>query len=198
MGLPRVFVITDATACRTGGVVATIARMLHDVDVEGAVAVVGRRLTPAVLRALLPICRRAGALLLAHTDARLVGPLGLDGVHLPSTSSPRLARLQMPPGRLLGQSRHAGDDLDDADDPVDYATVSPIFSPTSKPDDDRPTLGVEALARHRLPVVALGGIHAGNARACTAQGAVGIAVVSAVLSSVDPRRALLSLLRAVA
>ena len=42
------------------------------------------------------------------------------------------------------------------------------------------------------------GIHAGNARACTAQGAVGVAVVSAVLSSVDPRRALLSLLRAVA
>jgi thiamine monophosphate synthase len=206
MGLPRVFIITDEGACRSGGVVVTLARMLTDVDVGGAVAVVARTkgsaIDPAVFcAALLPLCRRAGALLLAHGDARRVGPLGLDGVHLPSRAfgrraSPRLARLQMPRGRLLGVSRHAGDDLDD-DDVSDYATLSPVFSPTSKPRDSRSTLGPRALAGHRRAVIALGGVDAGNARSCLDQGAAGVAVVGAVLSAVDPRRALLSLLRAV-
>ncbi len=202
MDLPRVLVITDEGACRSGGVVATIARMLDDVVLGGAVAVVARRKsqsgvhsdTAGLCAALLPICRRAGALLLAHTDARLVGALGLDGVHLPSTSSPRLARLQMPAGRLLGISRHAGDDLDEG--VSDYATLSPVFAPTSKSGDSRPTLGIEALRGHRRPVIALGGIDAGNATSCLAQGAVGVAVVGAVLGSVNPRRALLSLLHA--
>jgi len=199
--LPRVFIITNERACRVGGVVLTVARMFNDVDVGGGVAVVARTkgssLDPVALcSALLPICRRAGALLLAHTDARLVGPLGLDGVHLPSTAVPRLARLQMPRGRLLGRSRHEGDDLDD-DDGCDYATVSPIFSPTSKPLDARAPLGVGALAGHPRPVIALGGIDAGNAGACIQHGAAGVAVVGAVLSAVDPRRALRSLLRGV-
>ncbi|MDP2342042.1 MAG: thiamine phosphate synthase [Deltaproteobacteria bacterium] len=201
MALPRVFVITDAGACRAGGVVLTVARMLNDVDVGGAVAVVARTkgssIDPAALcSALLPLCRRAGALLMAHTDARLVGALGLDGVHLPSASPPRLARLQMPRGRLLGISRHAGDAFDD-DDVCDYATLSPVFAPTSKPLDSRPPLGPPALSGHRRAVVALGGVDAGNARACLNHGAAGVAVVGAVLSAVDPRRALLSLMQAV-
>ena len=206
MGLPRVFIISDERSCRAGGVVFTIARMLNHIDVAGDVAVVvrtkasGKNVDAAALcSALLPLCRRAGALLLAHTDARLVGPLGLDGVHVPSTGLARVARLHMPRGRLLGMSRHRGDRLDDDD--ADYATMSPVFRPTSKPLDKRPCLGELALGRitaaSSRPVIALGGIDAGNAALCMAQGAAGVAVVGAVLGAVDPQRALLSLLQVV-
>ena len=44
---------------------------------------------------------------------------------------------------------------------MDYVTQSPVFRPTSKPDDVRPALGLEGLAaaalRSARPIVALGG-----------------------------------------
>lgn len=217
--VPRVLVFTDEATCRRRGrgIVASIARMLEGLELVGQVAVVVRRtgspargLGPvdnaALCEALRPICRRAGASILAHGDAALVGPLQLDGVHLPGNAHPRLARLRMPRGRLLGQSRHGAvsdvsdDDTDDTDDACDYATLSPIFSPSSKPNDTRPTLGLAALSREhaagRRPVLALGGVDDKNARACLRSGAAGVAVIGAVLGALDPRRALVMLLEA--
>ncbi len=40
-----------------------------------------------------------------------------------------------------------------------------------------------------LPVIAIGGIAAGNARAVVAAGAAGVAVISAILGAGDSRRA---------
>lgn len=218
--LPRVLVITDEATCRRRGrsVVASVARMLSSssraagaLDLAGQVAVVVRHKqhdTAGLCEALRPICHRAGALVFAHGDTGLVGALGLDGVHLPGGASVRAARLRLPRGALLGQSRHAhdvdstGDGADDANnDDVDYVTLSPIFSPSSKPDDTRMPLGVGALRaprdrlrRLRSPVFALGGVDDRNARACLQHGAVGVAVIGAVLGALDPRRALLALL----
>ncbi len=208
-------VFTDALTCRRRGrgVVDTVARMLdgldaiHGVDV-GDVAVVVRdkaAALPAVgalCTALRPIAVRARARLLVHTHADLVGPLGLHGVHLDGRADARAvraARLRMPPHTLVGISRHADDrDASGAlqDDGADYATLSPIFTPSSKPGDARPTMGVRALAGHRVPVIALGGIDADNAAACVEAGAAGVAVIGAVLSALDPRRALRDLLAA--
>jgi thiamine-phosphate pyrophosphorylase len=203
--LPRLLVFTDVTsAARRGrGVIATVARMLDGVpqDAGRAVAVVVRDKTSSVdevaarCAALRPITRRAGALLLVHTHAALVGPADLDGVHLDGAAGEphvRAARLRLPPGAIVGVSRHASDvgphGLDFAG--ADYATLSPIFSPTSKPDDTRPTLGVAALAGHARPVFALGGIDVDRVGPCLQAGAAGVAVLGGLFASTDPRRTL--------
>jgi thiamine-phosphate pyrophosphorylase len=207
--LPRVLAFTDAAACRVRGrgVVDTIARMLDDVEGSDVAVVVRdkaatRTTVDALCRALRPITARAGARLLVHTHAELVRALDLDGVHLGGRAdvhAVRAARLRLPPGALVGVSRHV-DDRDDTGalrtDGADYATLSPIFSPTSKASDQRPTLGTRALAGHRVAVFALGGVDVDNAAACVAAGAAGVAVIGALMSAVDPRRALRGLLAA--
>lgn len=181
--------------------IASVARLMPQRGgLDGSVAVVvrhkhDRAFARVLASALLPLCRRSGALIFAHDDAAAVSALGLDGVHLSSTASPRLARLRLPRGRLVGQSRHRGDPVDAA---CDYVTLSPIFHPHSKPDDERDVLGVAALGAAAVPVFALGGVDDNNARACVEHGAAGVAVIDAVFGAVDPAAALDRLLRAVA
>ena len=68
-------------------------------------------------------------------------------------------------------------------------TLSPIFLTVSKPGYG-PAIGLDALAAAAQlcdgPVVALGGIDAGNLGACLAAGARGIAVMGEVMRAADP------------
>lgn len=68
---------------------------------------------------------------------------------------------------LLGRSIHGEPELNQLQD-ADYALLSPVWLPSSKPDDRRPTLGPEGFAAlyHRCskPLFALGGIHPDRAR----------------------------------
>ncbi len=224
MDLPfRLLVITDAAACRARarGVVETVARALGPLAAgRGAgVAVLVRDKRAAVddvaraCAALRPVTRRAGALLLVHTHARLVARLGLDGVHVDGRARVDEARIALPPGALLGASRHAGDLApaahrrgpgglrgDDDGRRADYVTLSPIFRPASKPADARATLGLAGLGRACAaggpPVVALGGVDDRSARACLDAGAAAVAVIGAVTGAHDPARALAALLTA--
>lgn len=205
--LPRLLLFTDeAAALRHGrSVTATLARALDDVVVmdRGAVAVIVRakQLGEAAYaercRALRPIAHASGVRVFSHGAAALVGPLRLDGCHLPSTASPRMARLHLPPHAVLGVSAHPRHDGDVCafidDDGVDYATWSPIFSPASKADA-RPPLGLPALGGHRTPVIALGGVDATTARACLRAGARGVGVIGAVFGAARPDLTLRALL----
>lgn len=221
---PRLLLITDEAAARRHGrgVVATLARALDDLAIDGgalddgaiddacAVAVVVRAkhldddaLGPLCV-AVRDVARPAGVRVFVHGRPALVGPLHLDGCHLPDPAgglSPRMARLHLPPGACLGVSAHArfaGDTAAFADeDGVDYATWSPIFSPSSKADV-RPPLGLAALAGHSTPVLALGGVDADRAAACVAAGAHGVAVLGAVFGAARPDIALRALLGALA
>ena len=73
--------------------------------------------------------------------------------------------------------------------PVDYYGISPVLATRSK-HDAAPALGLDGLrairAGTRRPLVAIGGIDAGNAAQVMAAGADGLAVVSALCSSADP------------
>lgn len=64
-----------------------------------------------------------------------------------------------------------------------YIGAGPVWATPSKPDAAAP-IGLEGLADVCLavsvPVVAIGGIDAGNAAACIAAGAAGVAVIRAV------------------
>lgn len=84
---------------------------------------------------------------------------------------------------------------------VDYLGVSPVFATATKTDTAEPW-GLDGLRRLRLVtrhlLVAIGGIHEGNAADVLLAGADGVAVVSAICAAPDPRVAASTLRRAVA
>jgi thiamine-phosphate pyrophosphorylase len=106
--------------------------------------------------------------------------------------APEDVRRFMPQG-LVGLSVESLAQLPAAERaPVDYYGISPVFATATKHDAAR-ALGLEGLrsirARTTRPLVAIGGIHAGNAAAVIAAGADGLAVVSALCTAVDPASA---------
>lgn len=115
-----------------------------------------------------------------------------DGVHLGQRDMPvEQARRLLPPHVFIGWSVETMAHVDrSATLPVDYLGVSPIHATPTKTDAAAPW-GLDGLrqvrAATRLPLVAIGGIHAGNARKVLAAGADGLAVVSALCAAPDPR-----------
>lgn len=210
MALPfSVVLVTDRAACaaRGRGVVETVARALHGLD-GSRVAILHRdkARTPEqnlhTTAALRSLGLRCGARVLVHTHVFMATSLGLLGAHLSGEAlhtpgEVALARSLLNPGALLGASAHAGDALPAE---LDYAFLSPVFAPTSKPDDARPTLGLDGLRdacrKSAVPVVALGGIDDTNARSCLDAGAQAVAVLGAVMGARDPQAALRKLLDA--
>ena len=153
-----------------------------------------------LLRALVVLGRRFAAVVTAHEDIDAIAAAGADGVHLPSGGDPQAARARLP-GALIGASAHSADEASALlRAGADYVTASPVFVTASKPGYG-PALGLDGLARIVAqapgPVIALGGITSGNARACCTAGARGIAVMGEVMRSADPRLEVERLLRAI-
>lgn len=126
----------------------------------------------------------SGAAVILHArtpdGARLAAQRGL-GLHLPSSADPAAWRPRI--RGLLGVSCHSLAELERAAGICDYATLSPVFPPCSKPHDARPTIGLEGLARAcaavEQPVFALGGIGPNQVEACLDGGAWGVAGIGA-------------------
>jgi len=141
-------------------------------------------------RHLRPATRRAGCRLLVsdRIDAALAADA--DGVHLGARSLPIAgARRILPPGMLLGRSTH---DLDEAAEAAaagaDYLFLGPVFETASHPG--RPGLGLdhlrEAVARTRVPILAIGGVTVDNVEEIVRAGAWGAAAISAYSDAPDP------------
>ncbi len=119
---------------------------------------------------------------------------GAQGVHLgQSDMPPEVARRLLPPEVFIGWSVETLDHVwRSASLPVDYLGVSPVFETPTKTDIP-PPWGLDGLGRVRaatpLPLVAIGGVHTGNAAVVMAAGADGLAIVSAICSAPDPRSA---------
>jgi thiamine monophosphate synthase len=64
---------------------------------------------------------------------------------------------------------------------ADHVFLSPIWAPTSKPDDRRPTLGPGVL--REVPAVALGGVTVARIAECS--GAAGVAVLGGLFGAED-------------
>jgi thiamine-phosphate pyrophosphorylase len=119
---------------------------------------------------------------------------GAQGVHLGQSDMPvALARQLLPPEVFIGLSvENLADVARAAGQPVDYLGISPVYATPTKTDTARPwgLAGVRQVrALTRLPLVAIGGIHQGNAAAVLQAGADGLAVVSAICSAADPQAA---------
>jgi len=133
--------------------------------------------------------RRRDGLLLVGLDAELADSLEADGVHLPERAldqAPPLAAAR-PDWRITG-AIHSTEALRGADG-LDAAVLSPVF-PAGGASGIRPPLGLAGFSHGvraaGIPVYALGGIGAGNARALIGTGACGIAGVSAIRSAFGP------------
>ena len=187
----RLLVLTDRT--RTGG------RRLVDVvraAVDGGAdcVVLREKDVPRAQRvALAEELRSFVPTLLVASDPAIEG----DGVHL-AARDPfwcRPARHSQGANvKVVGRSCHSPSDLvAAAREGCDYATLSPIFASASKPGYG-PALGVDALRASPLPVYALGGVDAANARACIEAGAAGVAAMGYVMRADDPASAVRELL----
>ncbi|MDB5641137.1 MAG: thiamine monophosphate synthase [Hyphomicrobiales bacterium] len=153
---------------------------LRDRDLEGRER---ERLAHAMMQHL-----RGRGFLTIGGDVELARIVGAHGVQLSAQADVKAARLLLGQDMLIGVSAHVGQDVEQAQrDGADYVTLSPVFPSASKPGYG-PALGVQALAQAGacgLPVVALGGVTAGNAAACIKAGASGVAVMGGVFGAPD-------------
>lgn len=131
----------------------------------------------------LALANPAGVRIMVNTRADVAIAAGAAGLHLPGRSpQPKRWRSIAPRGFLIGVSCH---DLESvraaAAEGADYVLFGPVFAPLSKTSDlpPRGLLGLEQAAHAAdIPVLALGGITAENARSCMDAGAHGIAAIS--------------------
>ena len=109
---------------------------------------------------------------------------GAQGVHLGQSDMPVVqARRLLPPDVFIGWSVETMEDVArSALLPVDYLGVSPIHATSTKSDTQAPW-GLDGLQKVRaataLPLVAIGGLHVGNASSVLSAGADGVACVCA-------------------
>jgi thiamine-phosphate pyrophosphorylase len=152
-------------------------------------------------QALLAETRPAGALLFVNDRVDVAVIAGADGAHVGQDDLPvGAARRVSPPGFLLGVSAESAELALQAEaEGADYVGVGPVYATGSKADAGDPIgLGriAEVAASVRIPIVGIGGIAVGNARAVVESGAAGVAVISAVMRADDPESATRELLRA--
>jgi thiamine-phosphate pyrophosphorylase len=198
--LPRVYLVTDSSP---GEVLADrIASALQGLA-PGSVAiqlrapgVAGRELLTRA-RAILPVVRAAGQLLLVNDRVDVALAAGADGVHLPSAGIPPMdARRLLGSRALVGVSCHDGPDVIRAlRGGADFATFGPVFDTPSKRAYGAP-VGLGRLAEaasHGLPLLGLGGVDLANAASVMSAGAWGVAAIRAWLAGDAPAAAVRAL-----
>jgi thiamine-phosphate pyrophosphorylase len=137
-----------------------------------------------------------GVLLIVHDRVDVAIASNADGVRLTADSLPIPAAKQAGHGILVGRSVASLAEAIAAEQAgADYVVVEPVFF--SRYLQDRSPLGPTVVRRIkskvRLPLLAGGGITAGNAHQVIAAGADGVSVISEIVDAEDPRMAARSL-----
>lgn len=134
--------------------------------------------------------RSSGTALIVNDRVDIALICGADGVHLGQDDLPPAeARKLLGETAIIGYSTHTIGQVREAlSMPVDYIAFGPIFRTSTKLDTD-PVVGTELLRQVRdasgaMPIVAIGGINAGNVRSVLAAGADSAAMIGALIS--DP------------
>jgi thiamine-phosphate pyrophosphorylase len=143
---------------------------------------------------LRELTRQHGVALIVNDRADLALALDADGVHLGQDDlPPTVARQLLGPDRIIGVSAGNPAELELVRrEGADYLGVGP-FNVTGSKSDAGGAIGAAGIvavrALTRLPIVAIGGIGAGDVPAAIAAGADGVAVISAVVGADDPAAA---------
>ena len=168
---------------------------------RGGVTAVQLRWKSATDRALLAraialtaLCREHGALFFVNDRVDIALAAGADGVHLGVDDLPlEAARKLGGPGFLIGYSPETDDQAAIARvRGACYLGVGPIYETASK-SDAGPAIGLRTIQRRAkiasLPTIGIGGVTAANALLVIEAGAVGVAVVRAILGAASPEQA---------
>ncbi|HEX5741488.1 MAG TPA: thiamine phosphate synthase, partial [Pilimelia sp.] len=201
----RLHLLTDT---RPGAAPLAVLRAALSVPVPSVVGLVVQvrvedswtdRQAYALLGAVLPLCRAAGALCLVNDRLHLALAAGADGGHvgaddLPVEAARRVLAAGSAADPVLGATcRTAAAARACAAAGATYLGVGPVYPTATKdglPEAIGPA-GVAAAARAvpHTPVVAIGGVTAARIPALLAAGAHGVAVVGAVAGAADPASA---------
>ena len=198
----RLNLVTDSALCGERGVLAVV-----EAAVAGGVSCVQLREKSLPTRAFVERARALkawlaprGVPLIINDRVDVALAAGADGVHVGQQDMPLAdVRRLAPAGWIVGVSAESEADAIRADqEGADYIGASPVFATPTKADH-APPLGLDGLrsirAAVKLPLVAIGGLHARNARDVVRAGADGLAVVSAIVAAADPRAAAVELRR---
>ena len=183
-----VYAIADAGVLGAEDLPAAVAEM------AGAgirwIQVRAKHLSGSAWHAALAACCRtlegSGVRLWVDDRADLAALFPVDGVHVGQRDLPPAAARRVVGANVkIGVSTHDEGQFAaaDADPEVDVIAVGPVFPTTGKENPD-PVVGLQrvrwARERTRKPLVAIGGIGAGNVAAVLAAGADAAAVLGAV------------------
>ena len=133
---------------------------------------------------LAALCHDAGVLFVINDRADFARLLGA-ALHVGQQDLPPVAARRVISDEVMGLSTHNRLQLERGDqEPVEYLSLGPIFSTTSKDRPD-PVIGLTRLRELRglteKPLAAIGGITLLNAQEALAAGADSVAVISALL-----------------
>ena len=153
----------------------------------------GKQLLQEALK-LRDITRKSGVPFIINDRVDVALAVDADGVHLGQDDLPLVwARKLLGNGKIIGISAHNLEKAMQAEkDGADYIGIGSAFPTTTKPDA-RPLVGLELIADIKrnvnIPVVAIGGIREENVAQVAEAGADCIAVISAVVSATNIRKA---------
>ena len=184
--------VETARAAVAGGATMVQLRDKH-ADTERMIAT-GRALKAALAGTEVP--------LIVNDDVEAAIAIGADGVHVGQNDLDAAAvRARVGPAMILGLSIGTVALAQTVDpDIIDYVGVGPVFPTATKPGHP-PAIGYGGLAAvtaaSPVPVVAIGGLKARHVGETLATGAAGLAVVSAICGTPDPKAAAAALLYAI-
>ena len=200
-GAPRVYLVTDRRATNGRPLVEVVARALAGAGERASSVAVQLREKDLEARALLDLARELRAVTAAHGARLFVNgrvdvalAAGADGVHLGGGCLAPADVRAVGPRLELAMSTHSVDEvIQHRDAPwLSFVVFGPVFETPSKRAFG-PPLGLSALREAcsaGVPVLGIGGLDGERAGACRSAGAVGVAVIRAVLAADDPGRAM--------
>ena len=138
--------------------------------------------------ALLRMARARGVPLIVNDDVALAAAIDADGAHVGRDDGAIAAARRALPGKLLGASCYASLEAAQAAvlEGADHVAFGSVFASATKPGAPRAPLALFARARALgVPLVAIGGITAGNAAEVLAAGADCVAVIADLFGAPD-------------
>ncbi len=193
IGRWRLYVITDERSSRGRSHLQVV-----DAAIQGGADVIQLRDKTAssgrlyqVALSLRKLTREAKVSFIVNDRLDVALAVDADGVHVGQEDLPAsVVRRILGPGRILGVTAETVEEAAIAEkDGADYLGIGPVFETRKTKADAGPPQGPAIIANirphTRLPIVAIGGIKAENARAVREAGADAAAVVSAIVGADD-------------
>lgn len=190
--MPRLHVVTHDAVLARPGFADAAAELLehggHDLALHLRAKTAPAARLQKLAGMLAPTAIRTGARLLLNERLDIALACAASGVHLAEMAmSSERARAFLGTGMMLGRSVHDVAGAAGVGNGTDYVFLGTIFPTGSHPAAKPLGLAVlgEAVAKSRVPVLAIGGIRVDRIASIMATGANGVAMISAIWDAPD-------------